>query len=117
MAAAGVGVKPVLYLVCMDLIGQLSRRAFWDVDIQTMDAEKHAAFIVGKVFEYGSLSDIMATQKHYGKQRTLELLLAQPYLQKDTLRFAASLFKVPPNRFACYTKTQSRQNVGSSLRR
>jgi hypothetical protein len=100
----------------MKLTEKLSKQAFWDNDMQTIDAEKHAAFIITKVFEFGTLSDVREVIAHYGRKTVLEALLHQPFLHSDTLNFASSLFKVPKETFGCYTKTQLQKNAGLSFK-
>ena len=37
----------------------LSKQAFWDVDIDKLDYEKNADYIISKVFDNGSLQDVI----------------------------------------------------------
>jgi len=47
----------------MDL--PLTKTAFWDVDFNQMDSDKHADFIIARVFEYGLTQDIRTIIKRY----------------------------------------------------
>ncbi len=85
---------------------KLSPRAFWDVDMNTMDYEKNADFIIRKVFEYGTLEDLAEAWAYYGNEKTRQALLTAPYLMEKTHRFASVLFHIPLSDFACYTTKQ-----------
>ena len=74
------------FVICdMKLQDKLSKQAFWDTDMSTMDAEKHAAFIIGKVFEYGKWEDIKAVMHYYGEERVKQVLMARPFFFPDTI--------------------------------
>ena len=36
----------------------LSKQAFWDVDFDNLDYQNKSNFIIGRVFEYGTLMDL-----------------------------------------------------------
>ena len=36
----------------------LSKQAFWDVDFDSLDYQNKSNFIIGRVFEYGTLMDL-----------------------------------------------------------
>ena len=44
---------------------QLSKAAFWDVNLDDLDNHKNASFIITRVFQYGSLNDIRQVIKYY----------------------------------------------------
>lgn len=99
------------------LQNKLSKKAFWDVDMQQLDAHTHAQFIIEKVFEHGTLDDIKIVINHYGKEKIAQALIHSNYLFKDTLQFASALLKIPKEDFKCYTKIQSQKNAGIYLKR
>lgn len=43
----------------------LTKTAFWDVDLETLDEKEHAAFIIARVFQYGLIDDVKTVVKHY----------------------------------------------------
>lgn len=87
-------------------IMQLSPRAFWDVDMSKMDYEKNAAYIIRKVFERGSLKDVLEVWTYYGDEKAKEALLTAPYLMEKTMYFVSKLFDVPLSSFKCFTTRQ-----------
>jgi hypothetical protein len=44
---------------------KISNTAFWDIDINSMDEQKHAAFIIARVFQYGTIDDIKTVVKFF----------------------------------------------------
>ena len=85
----------------------LSPTAFWDVDMQTLDYEVNARFIIEKVMNYGLWSDILETLRYYGHERVKQEVILAPYLKKKTLSFCCAIFDLSPNQFRCYTRQQS----------
>lgn len=84
-----------------------SRTAFWDVDFDAIDWEKHARFVVEKVLNFGLWSDVLLLFQHYGFERVkLEAQLV-PYLKKKSLSFCCAVFDLPPEAFRCYTRQRS----------
>lgn len=43
----------------------LTKTAFWDVDLNALDEKEHAAFIIARVFQYGLINDIKTVIKYY----------------------------------------------------
>ncbi|MBI5916427.1 MAG: hypothetical protein HY842_13705 [Bacteroidetes bacterium] len=85
---------------------QLSPRAFWDVNMDTLDEETHADWIIVRVFEWGSYDDLMEVWVFYGKEKIRKALTAAPYLTEKTLLFGASLLNLKPADFRCYNTKQ-----------
>jgi hypothetical protein len=44
---------------------KLTKTAFWDIDINSMDEHEHAAFIIARVFQYGTIDDIKTVVKFF----------------------------------------------------
>src|SRR4051812_40964027 len=85
---------------------QLSKQAFWDVDMNKMDYDKNADYIIRKVFENGNWNDILEVTSYYGLTKITSVLTHADYLKESTLYFASLFLNVPRNRFACYTMKQ-----------
>lgn len=82
---------------------------FWDADINSIDMEKHAAYIVEKVVSMGSWENFKTILSYYSKERVLKVLLSLRYLDAKTLAFCAAYFDTPLNKFRCYNYMQSNQ--------
>ena len=48
----------------------LSKQAFWDVDMDKLDQGKNANYIITKVFDSGSLQDVMEIIDWYGDDKS-----------------------------------------------
>ena len=93
---------------------QLSPRAFWDVNMDTLDENKQANWLIVRVFERGSLDDLMEVWAYYGDEKVKTALLAAPYLTEQTWLFAATIFKLNPADFKCSTTKQYHPIAGNS---
>ena len=90
---------------------KLSSAAFWDVDMQMLDAQAHADFIIRKVFDYGLMEDVCEVMRFYPKERIVESLLSAPHLDKKTLTFASAYYGHDLKHFKCYTRRQLTSSV------
>ncbi|MDB5150642.1 MAG: hypothetical protein JWQ57_4662 [Mucilaginibacter sp.] len=84
----------------------LSKQAFWDVDMGSIDYQKHAGYVVEKVIERGKEQDFKNLIKFYGFDRVGELALQASWLSDISINFCCTLFKVKPTDFKCYEKKQ-----------
>ena len=84
----------------------LSKQAFWDVDMEKLDYEKNADYIIGKVFDNGSMEDIMEITAWYGDDKVAKALMDTPYLKEITMVLASKFFNIPISSFKCSTTKQ-----------
>ncbi|MEO8852381.1 MAG: hypothetical protein ABI359_01290 [Ginsengibacter sp.] len=84
----------------------LSKQAFWDVDMDKLDYEKNADYIIAKVFDNGSMEDIMEITAWYGDDKVAKALMDAPYLKEITMVLASKLFNIPISSFKCSTTKQ-----------
>lgn len=87
----------------------LSNKAFWDVRFEDIDFEKHARFVIQKVFNDGSWSDQVAVMKYYGLEKLKEEALQITYLRPTVVSFLSALLKVPKHAFKCYAQKPLQQ--------
>lgn len=85
----------------------LSPTAFWDVDVQRLDYEANARFVIEKVMNYGLWADILEILRYYGHERVKAEVVEVAYLKKKTLSFCCAIFDLTPNQFQCYIRQQS----------
>ncbi len=85
----------------------LSPTAFWDVDMQTLDYEASARFVIEKVMNYGLWADILEILRYYGHERVKAEVVQAGYLKKKTLSFCCAIFDLTPDQFRYYTRRQS----------
>jgi hypothetical protein len=84
----------------------LSKQAFWDVDMDKIDYEKNARYIVEKIIERGKAEDFDSILTFYGFEKVKELALQANCLSDISINFCCVLFKVKPTDFKCYKKKQ-----------
>ena len=89
-----------------EIVLGLSKILFWDVDPYSVDAEKHAAFIVYRVLQMGRMDDFKAIKEYYGKARILDIAKNLRYMDDRVLHFCSVYFNVPLEQFRCYTLKQ-----------
>ena len=75
---------------------QLSKQAFWDVDMDKIDYEKHAVHVVEKVIERGKAEDFKTILEFYGFDKLRDLALQAHWLSDISINFCCTLFKVKP---------------------
>jgi len=90
-----------------NIIEKLPCHLFWDVNIDTLDQNKHKRFIIERAFNMGDLRDVRNVIHHYGKKLVKEELVKAGNLDKKTLNWASLYFNIPENEFKCYTKRLS----------
>jgi hypothetical protein len=44
---------------------KLSKTAFWDINMESINEQQHAAFVIARVFQYGTIEDIKTIAKYY----------------------------------------------------
>lgn len=84
----------------------ISPLPFWDVKYETLDIEKDKTFIIGKVMNFGGLSDFKAVIKYYGKETIKQEVVKIPFFQKEVLSFLCFYFELNKEDFECYNRRQ-----------
>ena len=85
---------------------QLRPSLFWDVDVQSIDLQKHKAFVIERITSRGRFEEFKAMLDYYGKNTVKDKLLQTRYLNEITLYFCSSIFNVPITEFRCYKLAQ-----------
>ena len=85
----------------------LSESLFWDVNIKSIDYDKNAQFVVGRVMQIGTLDDFYAIRDYYGKARLKKIVRNLRILDDRTLSFCCIYFHLKPEQFRCYIQKQS----------
>lgn len=92
----------------------VNKSLFWDIDISTLDHQKHARFIIERVLTRGNRNDWQALKAFYGLQKIRDEALNIRYLDKKTLNFCSALFGINKEEFRCYTTAQSIRELWNS---
>jgi len=91
----------------MNLINNLSKHLFWDVDVKALDQEVHAKHIISKVLQYGFFEDFLLLKTCYGLEKIANVAVKIRALDKKTASFIALLSNRSKDNFVCYTTTPS----------
>lgn len=84
-----------------------SKRLFWDIDISTLDSEKHSRFIIERILQRGDLGDWSELKRTYGIKRIKDEAIKIRALDGKTLALLSVILDVPKEQFRCYSQIQS----------
>lgn len=89
-----------------DIKAQFSKHLFWDIDIDDLDMEKHAQFVLERGLQYGSFEDWQIIRNYYSFNNISEMALNIRSLEPTALTFVASYINKPITEFRCYKLAQ-----------
>lgn len=84
----------------------ISRRAFWDIDFDSIDFQVHAQSVILRVLERGSFDDMIAIIRFYGEDRVVDEVLSAPQVPAELANFISVVFNVSLREFKCYSGNQ-----------
>lgn len=84
----------------------LSKQAFWDVDMNNIDYDKHARYVMEKVIDRGTFDDFIAIRKFYGDKKIKKEIVEASWIGDKEIYFCCAVFDLEPKDFKCYTKKQ-----------
>jgi hypothetical protein len=90
-----------------DIRHKFSSALFWDTDREELDMEKHKAFIIARVLDYGTWDDWRLIRDYYSIEKIKETALNIRSLFPQSLSFIAAVTHTPIQEFRCYTQKQS----------
>jgi hypothetical protein len=88
------------------IVEKLNKAYFWDTNPALLDDEKSKRLIIERVINYGNIEEIKLIKEHYGVEQIKKTLCELNYIDEKTLNFVSILFKIPLEKFKCYTKKQ-----------
>ncbi|MFD1255608.1 DUF6922 domain-containing protein [Mucilaginibacter terrae] len=84
----------------------LSKQAFWDVDMNNIDYNKHARYVIEKVIDRGSFDDFLALKNFYGNEKIRKEIVNASWIGDKEIYFCCAIFDLEPRDFKCYIKKQ-----------
>jgi hypothetical protein len=84
----------------------LSAYLFWDTPADAVDPDRHAAWLVRRVLEYGSWSDWQLLVDYYGRPRLARTVVGLRSLNPRAFAFCRAWFRLPATDFRCSTTPQ-----------
>ena len=78
------------------------RWLFWDVDVETLDVEEHANYILPRILEFGRMAEVRWAIATYGLPRIHRFLrdIGHPELSARTLHFWRAALKAENEKWA-----------------
>ena len=67
---------------------------FWDVD--TVDIEKNASFVIGRVLNFGDTDDFRWALRVYGQEKIKEVIMKNKTLSAKSISFWCQYFHINP---------------------
>jgi hypothetical protein len=81
---------------------QISKGTFWDVDISELDFNHSKEWVITRVFDRGSLDEVISIIKYYGFDSVKNVLITTPdNLPNHTILLARAIFKLNYSDFKC----------------
>ena len=89
-----------------NILDELKKNYFWDVDVKKLDAERSKRLIIERIFKLGKANEIMMIINYYGEKVVIDVLKNMNYIDPKTLNFAVKFFNLPLQSFKCYKRKQ-----------
>lgn len=83
---------------------ELRKSLFWDANIDQIDLELDASFIIERVLERGNFNEWSFIKENYGLRKIKDEALKASYLTKKTLNFCSVYFSEPFEKFRSWQK-------------
>ena len=83
-----------------------NKRIFWDINFDTLDYTKRAAFIIERVLVRGDVVDIRACRRYYGDDQMCAVLTQAKWLPLNSVYLACALFNNELTDYKCYNTAQ-----------
>lgn len=87
------------------LIKQLSqsKHLFWDVDLSTIDPDKHSTFIIERILRFGLPEDVRAMLEQYNEATLRSVVTRSRHIDRKTAAFWAIHLNIPREEIACFS--------------
>jgi hypothetical protein len=85
----------------------ISKRAFWDTPIVDEDFDKYPDYIIGRVFEFGTMDELFEIIKYYGEDKCKNAIQNAKFLRMNALNIASLLFNIPRESIKCFKNRPS----------
>lgn len=84
-----------------------SPNLFWDADPAQLDYDVNRKYVIERVLNRGTLSDLREAFAYYGRNVIAEVAVTLRSLEPRALSFASCILSVPKEKFRCYMLKQS----------
>lgn len=97
-------------------LAPLRKTLFWDADIEKLDAEQDAQFVIGRVLDFGNLAEWKHIQGLYGRKRIADAARRHVFSEPRSASFWARVLSLPVSEVKC-TRKPSLKTPSAFLRR
>ena len=87
-----------------DLIKLLSKRIFWDINIDKLDYKQDKQKIIERICVHGKENDEKIMNMMYPISTIKKCLIKSDSLNEKVIRYYAFVLKLKESRFKCYTR-------------
>jgi hypothetical protein len=85
----------------------ISKTTFWDIDFNDLDFSKQYDFIITRIFDRGTLDEVIQIVKYYGVQKVIDTIENTERLHEPGIDLAKSIFHLKDEHFKCLEKRPS----------
>lgn len=85
-----------------ELKTKLQAHTFWDIEINRIDFDKNARFVIERVYTRGDMPEIHAVQSFYGREKVKQALKSVRCMDHLTLNWVSKSLNIPLEEFRCY---------------
>ena len=96
-----------LMSAAQQFLDQLSPHLFWDMNLESIDTNRHAASLICRIMERGSSGDVRAAWSYFGEARVRDALVRAPSLSRKTINFFAYQFRIPREAFRAFGRAKN----------
>ncbi len=73
----------------------------------SLDYQNKSNFIIGRVFEYGTLMDLKEVLRFYGMEKSKQAIISAKFLKKNAINTASLIFNIPRTSIPCFNTKPS----------
>lgn len=89
---------------------QFLKKYFWETDMEKIDIQKDAPYIIGRILEYGDIKDLKWALRIFNDSLIRKTILKNRGFSPKTANFWRLFFNLDKNKILClkksYQKTQ-----------
>jgi hypothetical protein len=83
----------------------ISNQTFWDIDPSSLSFEEAAEWVILRVFDKGSLQEVIQVRDYYGSELVKKTLTSQiSILPRHSILLAKAMFQLSFKDFKCLEK-------------
>jgi hypothetical protein len=89
----------------MKSVPKISTQTFWDINPESLSFQEAAEWVILRVFDKGSLQEVLQVRDYYGSELVKETLTSQiSILPRHSILLAKALFQLSFKDFKCLEK-------------